>query len=72
MDNLCALELELLRDLNGEPTTITGWGSWMTPAIEFLHGRKLVDRKFSDGAIRYVISDAGKAYLASLPKDPSP
>lgn len=66
MSELCDLEIELLRDLSGEKTTITGWGSWMGECIEALQGHKLVDRKFSDGAIRYVINDAGKAYLASL------
>ena len=66
----CALEIELLRDMNGEKTTIAGWGSWMTPAIEYLHSVKLVDRKRDANGIRYVISDTGKAYLASLPTPP--
>lgn len=63
----CELEIELLRDLNGEKTSITGWGSWMTPAIEFLHGAKLVERSRTVDGIRYTISETGKAYLASLP-----
>ncbi len=67
MDALCDLEIELLRDLNGEKTTITGWGSWMTPAIEALHGHKLVDQVLMPLGINYVINDKGKAYLASLP-----
>jgi hypothetical protein len=61
----CAVEIELLRDLNGEKTTISGWGSWMTPAIEWLHGHKFVDRIIDSGGVNYRISEKGKAFLAT-------
>lgn len=66
MTALVEFEVDLLRSMNGEETSIKGWSGAVGVAIECLLGRKLVSREHRDDGIHYVINDAGRAYLAQL------
>lgn len=63
LDKLCDIEIELLRHMNGEKTSIGGWGSWMTGAIEAMEACGLIERVFMPLSISYVITEAGRAAL---------
>jgi hypothetical protein len=64
-DKLCSFELDVLRDLNGEKVDGLIWGAGYMAALEFLCGSGLVAKRFSPGAIRYEITDAGRELLAA-------
>lgn len=44
MTDLNKHELELLRHMNGEETTITHWGSWLAEAAKVLAGHGYCSR----------------------------
>jgi hypothetical protein len=69
-DKLGLFELDLLRELNGEPTTKElRWGAAMGVAIEYFYEKGYVARTIGPDGIRYVITDKGKAVLKEFAHD---
>lgn len=58
-------ERQILRHLAGASSPALAWGAAVGAAIEWLHGNGYVTRRMAGGAIRYEISEKGKAIIAA-------
>ncbi|NOD65760.1 hypothetical protein [Ruegeria sp. HKCCD6109] len=62
---LCNFEKDVLRMFAGEPQdTIKGWGAGLGAALEPLKNGGFIDRAIENGAMRYFITDKGRAAIA--------
>lgn len=59
-DQLTSYDIDILRALSGEHVEGLGWGAAMSECIEFLEGRRLVEKVLAGGAIQYRITEAGR------------